>query len=160
MGQLYSAVPNVSNAVVEVATGTAIKTLLQIGVPSTTGIRIVAWGISFDGVSASAAPGVITLVDVDVAATVTALAPDKWGNVDAPASLCISGTAATGYNASAEGSITASRIFDSQNVHPQTGYSVWFPERPRVKSSRFLRIRALFAADVNAIPWIIWQEPE
>jgi len=156
---LYLAIPKASNALVEVATGTAIKTLLQIATPSTTDIRVVAWGISFDGTSATAAPGILTLIDVDVAATVTTLTAEKWNSDDAPASLCVGGTAATGYNATAEGTIGGSRILDGQNVHPQTGYSIWLPEKPRVKASRFLRIRALFGADVNGIPWILWEEP-
>ena len=129
--------------------------------PSTTDIRVVAWGVSFDGVSPTAAPGQLTLIDVDVAATVTSLTPEEFESDDSQASLCVGGTSATGYNASAEGTIAGSRILDGQEVHPQTGYSVWFPEhdRPRVKASRFLRIRALFAADVNAIPWILIEEP-
>lgn len=161
MGGLYLAVPKSSHAVVEVATGTAIKTVLQVATPSTTDIRVVAWGISFDGIVAADAPGVVTLIDVDVAATVTALTPEEWGSDDNTASLCVSGTSATGYNGSAEGTIGASRILDPQNIHPTTGYSIWFPERerPRVKASRFLRIRTLFAVTVNGIPWILWQEP-
>ena len=157
----YLAIPNVSLAVVEVATSAALKTVLQVATPSTTDIRIVAWGISFDGIAAAAAPGVVTFVDTDVAATVTTLTPTEYGSDDNQASLCVGGTAATGYNASVEGTIAAIRILDGQNVHPQTGYSLWIPERdrPRVKASRFLRIRTLFAADINSVPWILWEEP-
>jgi hypothetical protein len=158
---LYIAIPKVSNAIVEVATSAALKTLLQLATPATTDIRVVAWGVSFDGIVATNPAGVITLIDVDVAATVTAQTPDKWESDDLQASLCIGGVSATGYNASAEGSIAASRILDGQNVHPQTGYSIWLPEHswPRVKASRFLRIRALFSVDINCIPWIIFKEP-
>jgi hypothetical protein len=159
MGSLYLAVPKASHAVVEVATGTSIKTLLQVATPSTTDIRVVAWGVSFDA-AASAAAGVLTLIDVDVAATVTAVAPEKWQSDDLQASLCVSGTAATGYNATAEGTIGASRILDGQNINPGGGgYTVWLPERPRVKASRFLRVRAFFGADVNSIPFILFEEP-
>jgi hypothetical protein len=158
---LYIAIPKATHAVVEVATGTAIKTLLQVAIPSTTDIRVVAWGVSFDGISSAAAPGVLTLLDTDVAATVTTLTPEEWGSEDNQPSLCIGGAALTGYNATAEGTITVSRILDGEEVHPQTGYSVWFPipALPRVKAGRFLRVRGLFAADVNSIPWVLWQEP-
>ncbi len=161
MGTLYLAVPKATHALVEVATGTAIKTLLQVATPSTTDIRIHAWGVSFDGTAAANPPGQCTLIDVDVAATVTTLTAEEWESEDAQASLCVGGVSATGYNASAEGTIGASRILDGQNVHPQTGYGVWFPElrRPRVKPSRFLRIRALFSVDVNGIPWVLYEEP-
>jgi hypothetical protein len=156
---IYQAIPKASHALVEVATGTAIKTLLQVATPSTTDIRVVGWGVSFDGISGTAAPGVLTLVEVDVAATVTTLTPEKWSSADGQASLCIGGASLTGYNASAEGSIGASRILDGEEVHPQAGYSIWFPERPKVKASQFLRIRALFGADVNCIPFILFEEP-
>jgi hypothetical protein len=155
---VYLAIPKSSHALVEVATGTAIKTLLQLATPSTTDIRVLAWGIGFDA-SASAAPGQVTLIDVDVAATVTTLTPEKWASDDNQASLCVGGASATGYNGTAEGSITTSRILDGQEIHPQTGYSIWFPRGPRVKASRFLRIRALFGADVNSVPWILFEEP-
>lgn len=155
---LYLAVPKASHAVVEVATGTAIKTLLQVATPSTTDIRIVAWGISFD--ATSGVPGQVTLIETDVAATVTTLTPEEWGSEDSQASLCVGGAALTGYNASAEGTIGASRILDPQELSPNAGgYAIWFPVAPKVKASKFLRIRALFAADVNALPWILFQEP-
>lgn len=158
----YSAIPKTSHAITEVATGTAIKTLLQVATPSTTDIAVVAWGVSFDGTAAANPAGVVTLVDVDVAATsLTALTPELWKNPKGQASLCVSGTSATGYGAGAEGTIGASRILDGEQVHPQGAYSVWFPpdKMPIVAVSRFLRIRALFSVDVNCIPWIIWQEP-
>lgn len=161
MGALYQALPNSSHVVVEVATSAALKTVLQVATPSTTNIRVVAWGISFDGTSTTAAPGICTLIDVNVAATVTSLTPALWGSGNNQASLCVGGTSATGYNASGEGTITASKIIDAQNLHPQGGYAVWFPEnrRPIVAASRFLRIRTTFAATVNCIPYILWEEP-
>lgn len=165
MGNLYIAVPVATSApfdTIEVATGTALKTLLQVVTPSTTDIRIHGWGVSFKGASPTAAPGECHLIDTDVAATVTALSPAKWESQMAPASLCVSGTEATGYNASAEDTITAvGAVIDPQEVHPQTGYGIMFPEgrRPKIAVSRVLRLRALFAADVSSLPWILWEEP-
>lgn len=163
----YIASPRATSApfepvVVALAAATT-KTVLQVLVPSTTDIRVVGWGVSFDGVSGTGVPGICHLIDTGtIAATVTSLTPDNWGNGDAPASLCVGGVAATGYNASAEGTITAVRLLDSQHVHPQSGYGVWLPEprlQPRVKASQVLRIRCKFAAIVNVIPWIVWAEP-
>jgi hypothetical protein len=155
------AIPKATHAIVEVATSAAIKTVLQVATPSTTDIRIHGWGIGFDGIDPIAAPGVVTLVDTDVAASVTTLTPELWESPLAPASLCVGGAALTGYNASAEGTIAASIIRDGQEVHPQSGYGVWFPEgrRPAVNPSRFLRIRTLFAVTINCVPWIVWEEP-
>ena len=160
MGTNYIAIPKTSHAITEVATSAALKTLLQVATPSTTDIRVKAWGVSFDGIVVTNPSGVLTLIDANVAATVTTLTPEEWESEDGQNSLCIGGTALTGFNASAEGTITGSRILDGQNVHPQTGYAIWFPGKgPKVKASRFLRIRALFSVDINAIPWIIWEEP-
>lgn len=161
MGSLYLAIPKSSHDLVEVATSAALKTVLQVATPSTTDIRVVGWGISFDGIVVTNPAGRVQLVDVDVAATVTSLTPEEFGSDDNQSSLCVGGTSATGYNATAEGSIAGSRLLDGQNVHPQGGYSIWFPERarPRVKASRFLRIRTTFSVDINCIPWIVFQEP-
>jgi 2-keto-3-deoxy-galactonokinase len=162
MGSLYLALPRASNIPIVVATTTAVKTVLQVATPSTTDIRVFAWGVSFDGVTANADPGICTLMDTDVAASVTTVTAIEWESDDQVASLCVGGASATGYNASAEGSIGATtRDLDPQLVHPQTGYSIWFlPGRhSRVKASRFLRIRTTFAVSINCLPWIIWEEP-
>ena len=161
MGTHYLATPKTSHAITVVASTTAIKTALQVATPSTTDIKIVAWGISCKGIVATDPAGEVTLIDTDVAATVTTLTPEKWDSSFAQSSLCVGGTSATGYNASAEGSIAASTILDAQAVHPQGGYGVFFPEgrRPNVKISRFLRVRTLFTVSINVIPWILWEEP-
>lgn len=160
MSGVYKITSKASHAPVEVALVAATrKTVLQCATPSTTGIYVVGWGVSFDGTSATGEPVICELIDVDAAATVTSFTPEKWGDDNDEASLCVGGASATGYNASAEGTITGSRTLDEQEVHPQTGYSVWYPDTnmkmPRVKVSRFLRVRCLAPAGVNCIPWIL-----
>lgn len=142
-----------------VATGAVIKTLLQIAVPSAYQITVIGWGVSFDG-SAAATPGKCELIQTDVAASVTTLTPTLWGDPNAPASLCVGGASLTGFNASAEGTITAARVFDAQLVSPTVGYSVFFPLgwQPVVPASKYLRVRVTFGTTVNAYPFIIWEE--
>jgi hypothetical protein len=151
-----------AGALTRVATGTALKTLLQIGVPANQPINILGWGCSFRGVAAADPPGELYLLDSDVAATVTSLTPDQWRIPTGIPSKCVGGAALTGHTATAEGTITASRIIDPQQVHPQTGYACWFPQgrEPRVESTsaRFLRIRANFSVNIDAVPWIVWDE--
>lgn len=146
--------------VVALVAGTA-KTVLQVATPSTTDIKILGWSVSFDGASGTAIPVICQLLDGDVAATVTAFTPDLYGNNQQPASLCVGGTSATGYNASVEGTMTSVTGIDQQHVHPQAGYGVWFPDdsRRRVGPSRFLRIRCQAPAAVNVIPAVWWAEP-
>ena len=73
--------------VVALAAGTT-KTVLQVATPSTTDIRLIGWGVSFDGVSGTAIPVICQLIQTDTAATVTAYTPDLWGHDQAPVSLC------------------------------------------------------------------------
>lgn len=145
-------------------TAATLKTVIQVATPSTTDIRVVGWGVSFDGVSGTATPVIAHLIDCDNACTGgTSLTPVSWGNPGSAASLCVGGTALTMYNAGAEVSpTTAVRMLDAQLVHPQAGYGVYFPEvrvQPRVAASRFLRIRCNAPANVNVIPWVLWAEP-
>lgn len=151
-----------AGALTRVATGTGLKTLLQVGVPANQPINILGWGVSFRGVAAADPPGEVYLLGSDVAATVTALTPDLWRLPGEAASKCPGGTALTGHTATAEGTITASTLYDAQQIHPQSGYSCWFPpgREPRVYSSsaRFLRIRSNFTVTVDAVPWIVWDE--
>lgn len=145
-----------------VATSAAVKTVLQVLTPSTTDIRVHGWGCSFAGIVATNPAGIVTLSDVDVAATSgTSITPEEWGSDLLTASLCVGGTGATGYGFTTEGTVGATtRILDSQLVHPQSAYAVWFPEGgPRVPPSRSLRIRTTFSVDINCIPWVVFEEP-
>jgi hypothetical protein len=146
----------------KVTTGTAIKTLLQIATPATRQIQIVAWGISFDA-SAAATPGQVELVQTDVAATVTAhVAAGLVCQTDpnSPTSAMTLGTSATGYTASAEGTTTATRMFDAQLIAPTNQYIYQWTEGegPIVAISKFLRVRVTFGAAINAITWVEWDE--
>jgi hypothetical protein len=61
--------------------------------------------------------------------------------------------------------MTAVRELDSQHVHPQSGYAVFWPEvriQPKcgaAAAARFVRIRCTAAAGVNVLPWCLWAEP-
>lgn len=147
---------------VKMAVTTSINTLVQVATPSTTGIVIVEWGISFDA-SAAAVPVLTELLQTDVAATAgTSLTPTLYGDPNAPASLCVGGTGATMFNDGSitEGTITATRVFDCQLIAPTGSYVKQFPlgREPEVPISKFLRIRTTAPAAVNAICYVIWEE--
>lgn len=149
-----------------VTTGTAIKTMLQIATPSTRQIQLIAWGFSID--DTAGADGVVELMQSDVAATVTAHVASGVQPLDpnSPASLMTLSTTATGYTATAEGSTTASRVFDAVSLSSTTSESPytyayqWMPdERPIIAVSRFLRVRATTATSaVDMRCWICWDE--
>ena len=145
-----------------VTTGTAIKTLLQVKGVTGMQFRIIEWGISFYG-SAAATPIKCELLETGtVFATVTAAAAAdivKFGNPGDPASTTYFsvGTAATGYTATAEGTITATRIFDVQLIAPTNQYVKQFPlgREPLVDAVSALRIRVTAAAAVNAYAYVV-----
>jgi hypothetical protein len=149
-------------ALAPVTTGTAIKTLLQIATPSTCELRVSEWGISFDG-SAAAQPIKVELIDTDVAATVTAhvaAGVRPLNDTGTVASKMTLGTSATGYTASAEGTTTASRLLDYQQIPPTGLFVKQWPLglEPEVAVSRFLRVRVTAAAAVNAVCYVVWSE--
>jgi len=148
----------------KVATGTSIKTLLQI--KPLVQCRIVEWGISFDG-NAAATPGQVELVETGtVAATVTAFVNNDITKLDGEALLFGDptsaifgvGTGASGYTASAEGSITAVRDLDApQLIAPTSQFVKQFPlgYRPLLQANNFTRIRVTFGASINAYCYAI-----
>lgn len=147
-----------------VTTGTAIKTLLQVKPGTTQVVRVVEWGISFDG-SAAATPGIVELCVTDVAATVTAHAAGGIHKYDSAAlaggdpttNIFAVGTTSTGYTATGEGSIGAVRQGDVQHIPPTHQYVIQFPlgREFTVNPSEFMRIRVKFAAAINAICYVL-----
>lgn len=153
----------------KVSTGTSIKTMLQLATPSTRQIQLISWGFTLDAPPATTSVGVVELLQTDVAATVTAHAASGVQPIDpnAPASLLALSTSGTGYTASAEGTITGTRVFDVVEVPGLTagGDGIasyryqWMPdERPIVAISKFLRVRATFGAAVNMVTTVCWDE--
>jgi len=144
-----------------VATGTSIKTMLQIATPSTRQVQLISWGFSL---AANPATGTVELLQTDVAATVTAHVASGVQPLDpnAPASLMTLGTAATGYTASAEGTVTTTRQFDSQIIASTSNLIYeyqWMPdERPIIAVSKFLRVRVTMTSGTNMLTWIVWDE--
>jgi len=152
-------------AFASVTTGTAIKTMLQIKPSATVVAKIKEWGISFDGLAA-ATPIKVELIETDVAATVTASVANDISKTDANAlsggdpttNLIVVGTTATGYTASAEGTITAVRNLDSPKfIAPTNQYEKQFPlgNEPIIQISKFARIRVTAPAAVNCYCYIL-----
>lgn len=151
-------------AQVAVATGTAIKTLLQVKASATAMFKVKEWGISFDGFAAALPVKVELLETGTVAATVTAhvaagivaLDAEALHGGDPTTNLFPVGTTSTGYTASGEGTITATRVFDAQFVSPTNQYLKQFPLglEPQIAISSFLRIRVTAGTTVNAYCYV------
>jgi hypothetical protein len=147
-----------------VTTGTAIKTMLQLQTPATQRIKLVAWGVSCNGAAAAAGPQWELCSTGSVAATVTAhvaagLVPQNAEGEGLASQLTL-GTTGTGYTGTAEGTITAVKMYDSAFLQPTGCYVYQFPLglEPQVPISTIVRVRVTAAAAVNALCWIVWEE--
>ncbi len=157
-----------TTALVKVTTGTSIKTMLQLATPSTRQALILSWGFSLDAAPATTGVGVVELVQVDVAATVTAHVAAGVVNDDpnGTPSLLTLGTTSTGYTSSNEGSVTAARVFDTVEISGVSNGAgpTWYvrdfmpDSRKTVAVSKFLRVRATFSAAVNMLCWVAHTE--
>ena len=161
--KIYNGPMPTTAAQLAVTTGTAIKTMLQVKGVTALQIKIKAWGVSMDGSAAAAGVQWELLETGTVFATVTAsvaadaLGWDGQGVATTSTTYLSVGTSATGYTSSSEGTITATRVFDSQFVQP-TGQYVWefsLGNEPIVSAVSALRIRCKAAAAVNAICWVL-----
>lgn len=162
----FNAPMQTTAAIAKVTTGTSIKTMLQISTPATRQCQLISWGYELDAVPGSTG-GIIELIQTDVAATVTAHVASGVQPLDpnAPASLMTLGTGNTGYTATVEGATTAVRTFDANFAAPTAGaeslsydYQWALDERPIIAVSKFLRVRVTFAAAVNMLTWVCWDE--
>lgn len=145
-----------------VTTGTAIKTLLQMkGVTGVT-FKCIEWGVSFKGFAAAEPIKVELLETGTVFATVTAAQGTditKWGDPNAPdpTTYFSVGTSATGYTGTAEGTITAVRMFDVQLIAPTNQYVKQFPlgREPMINAVSSFRVRVTAPAAVDAYAYVI-----
>ena len=143
-------------------TGAVILTHLQVKGVTALLMKIKAWGVSMDGAAAAAGVQWELIETGTIFGTVTAhaaagiVAVDASAMKTAPATYFDTGVSATGFDASAEGSIVASRVFDTQFVQP-TGERAWefsLGNERVVEAVSALRIRSTAAAAINAIAWV------
>lgn len=139
------------------ATSGTVKTILQVKPGSK--IAVVEWGYILTTVPAG--PVQIELIETDVAATVSAGSIFNLNNPGLTTSLATTGTSATGYNASGEGTITATRLLD-QTFDQGPYFQKQFPldREFEVLSGKFLRVRATptTSAAVTILTYVAWAE--
>jgi hypothetical protein len=142
-----------------------LKTLMQLVPKSGVMFRIIEWGFSGDA-SVAATPGIIELIETDVAATVTAYVAnditksdgDALNNGDPTTALINVGTSASGYTATAEGTITAVRNLDTpQLIAPTNQFFKQIPldQEAVIQAGKFARIRASFDSSVNVFCYMV-----
>lgn len=136
----------------EIATGTSLKTLVQVVAPAAQRLRVRKWGVSFDGVASDAEPIQVRLLRQTTAGTMSALSPVALN----PAGSTVRATAQ--HTATAEP--TAGDVLAAVEVHPQSGYVEVFPPdlSVEVAESGRLGIDVTAAASVNARAFLWWEE--
>lgn len=157
----YNSTRPTTAAAVKQPTGTAIRTMLQLATATTGGIKIVEWGISFDG-SAAATPIQVELFNCTGAATMsTALAATDLGKYEPLATETANlqySTSLSGYATAAvtEGTVANYFAYDLQLLSPTAPYVKQFPlgREPSAALSTFVRVRVTAAASVNAYIYV------
>jgi hypothetical protein len=147
-------------APVKVATGTSVKTLLQIGVPSTIAIRVVEWGISLDTPASASIVSAELFACTGAASTGTSITPSTYNDLGAVASQCAGGAALTCFGPTAEGTVAATRPFDLQLLTPPCTYVKQWPlgREPQTNVSTFVRVRVTASVTCNSYSYVIWEE--
>lgn len=165
--KVYNGASPTTAVLTGVATGTNIKTMLQIKLGGSTNQvgEVVAWGVSFNG-SAAATPvrcellttGTVgaTITEFVAADIVNQLDPNAGAVTDDfPLAFTASGDE-SGFTGTAEGTITATRILDCEYVAPTNQYiHRWeLGNEPRWIASNFLRVRVHAPNDVTCVCWV------
>jgi len=136
-------------------TTATLKTVQQIA--PTKKIRVLEWGFHFLSVPSS--PVQVELIQTDVAATVTAGTVSRYNDVTGDTSDVTVSTSGTGFNASAEGTITATRLL-SQKIY-QADFAQQFPlgREPEVAANTYLRVRAKQStgSSLSIVSYVIWE---
>jgi hypothetical protein len=144
------------------ATGT--KVAIQLAPPSGVELRLVEWGVSFNG-NAAGTPAVCTLVQMSAAAngTVTSLSGlvKAVGDRNKTTSLTM-GTTSSGYGATALTSSTGTmeKQFAMAFVGPTSQYEKQFPlgRDYVVDTAKFCQLRINTAATYTAFAYIVFEE--
>lgn len=134
------------------------KTVLQLAVPANHRIKILGWGVFFDGVNTAAEPVQVRLLRQTTAGTLSALTNAVAKVVPGAETFQTSGT----MNASVEP--TAGTMLDMVECHPQQGYEVKFPmgQEPQIGNDaaaiQYIGIECTAPAAVNVRAKFIFEE--
>jgi hypothetical protein len=158
-----SALTGTPTTVVSIPTGTALKTLMQITANAGVADTLVEWGVSFNGTTSTATPGIIQLQRQTTAGTnTTGGGASQINKVSgAGSSPTPNTTAQIGPTAAWSTEPTASDIVGGPyQISPTSGMLLQYPLGREVDldAGTRLAIVVTLAASVNAIPYMIFEE--
>lgn len=136
----------------EAMSAATVKTGVQYVAPSSGPVRVRAWGVSLDGVTAANVPGDVELLRQTTAGTASALTPADWEE-GARTAL---GTAQKSFTVEP----TAGNVLHPVQLTPNGGvYECWYgDDGPKIPASGRVGIRGNFANVVNASFWMLVEE--
>jgi hypothetical protein len=147
--------PNYTATQDAIATGTSLKTLIEIATPATAAARVYHVWVDFDGISASAVPVLIELVRATASITGTTLTPSQVGTEGyATANVTAKHTASGGSGTN------LGNVLMKRRISPTTGWELFLPDNRliTVGASAWLRMNVTAGATVNATVGFAWEE--
>lgn len=129
------------------------KTVVQLVAASNHRVKILSWGVYFDGTSATAEPIQVRLLRQTSAGTMSSLTPTKRDD-----SIAESLLTTAQHTATAEP--TAGDVIEGKEVHPQSGYEkIYTPgTEPIVGGGDRMGIECTAPANVNVRAEIVFEE--
>lgn len=138
-------------------TAATAKTILQVVAAANHRVKVLGWGVFFDGTSTTAEPVQVRLLrqTTAIGGTPTAVTPTKRDDSIADSVL----TTAAQYGGSPT-EPTAGDVLEVVEVHPQQGYQVLYPlgMEPIIGGGDRLGIECTAPAGVNVRPSMILEE--
>lgn len=144
-----------------IASGTALKTILQIANDSARQTAVYGLRISFAGISSTAAPVRTLLQRQSTAGTGGASLTTNYGpNRIDPGSPTSTVTALKGPAGTWTAEPTAGEVVWAQEIHPQTGLGEYIPlgDEIVIPASGRLAVVVIAAATVNVTAQLHWRE--
>lgn len=129
------------------------KTVLQLITAANHRVKVLRWGVFFDGVSGSAAPVEVALVRQTDAGTMTGLTPQKLDD-----SLAETLLTTAQHTATAEP--TGTIVVDMIECHPQSGFEIIYPlgQEVIIGGGDRLGVVCTAPANVNVRAKIVFEE--
>lgn len=129
------------------------ETIIQLIAPSNHRVKLLAWGIYFDGTSVTAEPVQVTLTRQTTAGTGSALSLVKR---DDSIAETLQTTAQQDFSAEP----TSGDELEAREVHPQAGFEVWYPlgQEIIIGGGDRLGLIATAPAIVNCRAWMLFEE--
>lgn len=140
---------------VEPLTAANTETVVQVVAATLHPVKIVGWGISFQGAVVTDLPIIVTLQRQTTAGTSDVLTPEQWKPTRADS---FDTTARDNFSAEP----TKSGFEHPTRVHPQSGYDIWYPEgkEPEADADNRVGIEVITPAAVNpdCTAYIVFEE--